>query len=73
MSCPDRLIASVIMLVSAGEGGTESTDGVDIGEDCWVCDANIRRRFAGGMSADDLRGAELGGGIGESSLSLARD
>ena len=69
MSCPARLIASVSMLVNAGEAGTEGTDGVDMGEDWALYDAkDILRLFAGdGPCCADA--GDAGGNMGEGFLS----
>lgn len=46
MSCTVLLIASATMFVRLGDGGTDATEGVDMGEDCAVYDAkDVRRRF----------------------------
>lgn len=59
---PAALIASVIMFESAGEGGMEGSEGVDMGEDCAAQPAKdvVRRRFAAGASESE---SESGVGV----------
>ncbi len=63
--CPARLIASAIMLDNAGEGGTEDTEGVDMGEDCALYDAKDALRFFAGDGPRCEDGTEAGGSMGE--------
>ena len=60
------------MCARLGDGGTDGTDGVDIGDDCAAYDAkDVRRRFAEGsdVGGDTTRCSSFGDG---NALKVAR-